>query len=366
MIHQQLTSGHPPLSAINGLYRTQIAGVGRSLPEAFARLESSSGIERVLRHTRHDSLSARVALTRQEGEGYWELTRIRDDLFIILSNFKYHEARHEIVPGDGLVQFNFKVSGDLTYDVRLPGRLQFKGPGLHLWRQPTGIDMREWTAPQAHERMVTVCVRPEFLMERFLSNAAISPGLQAFLSDGRAAIGFCELPMTQTMLTLILKLLGNPYSGSLYVVYKEALALELLCAAVGLCLTCDPTQLLPDQNLSAVQAARRILEEHSSDPPTLLQLARAVRLPAKNLTRAFKTLYGETVFDFSFRVRMDRALTLLRDHHHSVDEVSATVGYAQPTSFTTAFRRHFGVRPIDIKSRRHRPRAQKGGVVRNS
>ena len=34
----------------------------------------------------------------------------------------------------------------------------------------------------------------------------------------------------------------------------------------------------------------------------------------------------------------------------SVDRVSEAVGYAHPTSFTAAFRRHFGMRPIDLKA----------------
>lgn len=351
-----------------GLYRTAIAGPGRSLAEAFAHLERSSSVDRLLRHADQDVLSGRVSLTPQEGEGYWELTRIRNDLYIILSNFKYHSARHETVPGDGLVQFNFKISGDLTYDVRLPGPLRFNRPGVHLWRQPHGIVMREWTAARAHERMITICIRPEFLIERFLAgNVQVSSQLQAFVSEPRGQIDFCELPMTSRMLDVIARLLANPYEGSLYLVYKEALVLELLCAVTAYCSLPEPThQGCADKGLQAVQAARRLLEERLSSVPTVSGIARSVGLTDKTLTQAFKSLYGETVFDFGFRLRMERALALLRDQHRSVDEVSAAVGYAQPTSFATAFRRHFGLRPIDIKPRRSALRACRHRAVRKS
>jgi transcriptional regulator GlxA family with amidase domain len=32
-----------------------------------------------------------------------------------------------------------------------------------------------------------------------------------------------------------------------------------------------------------------------------------------------------------------------------VDRVAEATGYSHPTSFATAFRRHFGLRPIDLK-----------------
>jgi AraC-like DNA-binding protein len=46
---------------------------------------------------------------------------------------------------------------------------------------------------------------------------------------------------------------------------------------------------------------------------------------------------------------MQHALMLLRDRQWSVDKVSDAVGYSHSTSFATAFRRHFGMRPIDLR-----------------
>jgi AraC-like DNA-binding protein len=48
---------------------------------------------------------------------------------------------------------------------------------------------------------------------------------------------------------------------------------------------------------------------------------------------------------------------MICDQRWSVAKTSEAVGYAHPTSFTTAFRRHFGMRPMDmrrVKSRRRR------------
>ncbi len=339
-----------------GLYRTTLAGPGRSLVDAFMNLEHSTQVDRVLRHAERDLLSARVTLHPEEGEGYWELTRIRNDLYVILSDFSYTQARFEFVPGDGLVQFNFKLSGDLTYAVGDPGPLRFTRPALHMWRQPTGIDMQEWTAPSSHERMVTITARPQFL-QSYLQTAdngtACDPmrsRLHTFVAEPSGRVDFCQLALTAPMVGILTQLLENPYQGVLYLSYQEALIHQLLCVAVAeLAVPTGPATPYSQRELCALAAARKLLSEQFTPAPNLQQVARSVGLSERALTRAFKAVYGETVFDFGLRCRMQRAMSLLRDRRWSVDRASEAVGYAHPTSFATAFRRQFGLRPIDVK-----------------
>jgi AraC-like DNA-binding protein len=153
------------------------------------------------------------------------------------------------------------------------------------------------------------------------------------------------------MMEITTKLIDNPYGGALYLTYVEALTLELLCAAVGnlWSLPDQPTEEYSERELRALSAARQLLMEQLAPAPTLRKIARTVGLGEKALTHGFKTVYGETLFDFSLRCRMQHAMTLLRDRHWPVDRVSEAVGYSHPTSFATAFRRHFGMRPIDLK-----------------
>jgi AraC-like DNA-binding protein len=355
--HRKATTATGTEDLAQGLFRTVLAGPGGSLSDAFANLEQSSQVSRVLRHPARDLLSARVSLTPEEGSGYWELTRVRNDLYIILADFSYKNPRFEFVPGDGLVQFNFKLSGDLSYGVSRPRPLRFNRPALHVWRQPEGIDMREWTAPSSHERMVSISVRPEFLLEHLLpSRGDIPPRLQSFLATGAGKIDYCQLPLTTQMMEITAKLIENPYHEALYLTYVEALTLELLCAAVGNFWTLPerPAEEYSERELRALSAARLLLMEQLAPAPTLRKIARTVGLGEKALTRGFKTVYGETLFDFSLRCRMQHALTLLRDRHWSVDQASEAIGYSHPTSFATAFRRHFGMRPIDLKRLKNR------------
>jgi len=297
-------------------------------------------------------MTARVTLTPQEGQGHWELTRIRDDLYVIITDFTYRDSRVEFVPGDGLVQFNFKMSGDMTYDIDTPGPLRFNRPSLHVWRQPLGIDMHEWTAANAHERWVAISVRPEFLIEHFFAGDITLPAqLQPFVAQAAGAIDYAVLPLTTQMIDVTTRLIDAPYSGLLGQTYTEALALELLCLAVGhFCAMKDrPSEDYSERELRCLEAARALLVRQLAPAPTLSKIARSVGMGQKALTRGFKALYGETIFEFSVRCRLRHALTLLHDRHWSVDRVSEAVGYSHPTSFATAFKRHFDMRPMDVK-----------------
>jgi AraC-like DNA-binding protein len=344
-------------SRSRGLWRTVFAGPGRTLSDAFANLELSSQVEQVIRHTERDLVAARISLTPEEGEGYWQLTRIRDDFYVVLWNFLYKNPRFEIVPGDGLIQFSFKISGDMTLAVSRTEPLRFNRPSLLVWAQPTGINIDEWTAPRAHERMISISVRPEFLVDHFMTSAVeMPPQLQAFISNPRGSFGYCLLPLTAEMFGVANKLINSPFSGKLALVYTEALTLELLCAAVaGLCaLPAKLSEEYTDRTLRCLERARGLLMRQFAPVPKIRELARAAGMAETALTRGFKAVYGETVFDFSLRCRMQHALLLLRDRHWSVDKVSEAVGYSHSTSFATAFRRHFGVRPIEVKHSKSR------------
>jgi AraC-like DNA-binding protein len=341
-----------------GLFRTILAGSGRSLPEAFEVLERApdvmhaSNVERICRHPDRDLLGARISLPADEGQGYWDLTRIRDEIYVVVANFAYKDPRVEIVPGDGLIQLCFKISGDMSLAVSSTEPLRWNRPSLLVWSQPTGVDSSAWTAPSARERYITISVRSEFLAKQFLqADVPIPEQLRAFVSKDHAVLNYVQRSLSAQTFDAATRLIDNPFSGSLGLVYTEALALELLCCAVGSfsSLSGAPSETYTDRELKCLHAARAMLMKQFAPAPTITKLARAVGMAKSTLTKGFKAVHGETIADFSLRCRMRHALALMRDQNWSVAKVSEAVGYSHATSFTTAFRRHFGMRPIDVR-----------------
>lgn len=76
-------------------------------------------------------------------------------------------------------------------------------------------------------------------------------------------------------------------------------------------------------------------------------LADAVGLSRVQLHRRVKELTGITVGDFIRNIRLQQAAELLAKGDVNVSQVCYAVGFANPTHFSSAFKKHFGVSPKD-------------------
>src|ERR1700685_1873583 len=95
----------PGVNPQKGLFRTTLAGQGHTLHHAFANLETAPGIERAVRHSRRNMFGARVALASEDGRGYWDFLRSREDIYVVVENFAFKEPRIERIVDDGILQF---------------------------------------------------------------------------------------------------------------------------------------------------------------------------------------------------------------------------------------------------------------------
>ncbi|HEX4153636.1 MAG TPA: AraC family transcriptional regulator [Steroidobacteraceae bacterium] len=343
---------HETVDRSKGLFRTAIAGAGRSIFDAFANLERASNIHRIVRHPSRKLIGGRVSLSPEDGEGYWDLTQLGDEVYIVIENFAYKDPRVEFVPGDGMIQLYFKLTGDLTVGISRTEPLRLNRPALTLYRQPKGVDINEWTAPSARERCVAVVVKPEFLAAGFFSSSLEGfRQLERYLPATPDKLQYLQLPLSPQMFELADKLVNNPYEDILRLVFTEAVTMELLCRAVASFerLPEMPAEHYSPRDLKSLQRARHFLMQQLSPPPTIRQVARAAGMNETTLKRGFKAVFGETVFDFSVRCRMQHALVLLRDRDMPIARVAEASGYRHQTSFATAFGRHFGLRPKDLR-----------------
>ena len=81
----------------------------------------------------------------------------------------------------------------------------------------------------------------------------------------------------------------------------------------------------------------------------LKEVAREACLSPYHFHRAFRQVFGETPHAFLLRQRLGRAASLLRRRDLSVTEVCLETGFESLPSFSTLFRRRFGVAPRDFR-----------------
>lgn len=124
-------------------------------------------------------------------------------------------------------------------------------------------------------------------------------------------------------------------ANDLLVTFLTALAARAVAPAPGV------TRRFGEQ----VRAAAALLAQHLESPPPLAELARQAGLSETSLKRGFRQVFGTTAFGYLRARRMERARALLEAGEATVLEAAALVGYSNPSHFSAAFRREFGVNP---------------------
>jgi AraC-like DNA-binding protein len=289
----------------------------------------------------------------EEGKGGWIFTRIGNDVYVVAGSFAYNDPRVEFVAGDGLLQLCFNLAGDFTMAIGRTGRLRINRPSFLVSTQPKGVVIKEWIPAGSKERFVAIVVRPQFLVDHFFGSSCKAPRLlRDFITGTFSSLEYFQLPLEPKLFEIATKFFAG-YSGVTGLVYAEAITLELLCSAIESLRTVsnEPMHRYSERELRCLHAARSLLATQLNPPPTVRQVARAAGINVTTLKRGFKSVFGEAPFEFSLRCRMQHALTLLHDRQMQVSRVADAVGYSHQTSFATAFLRHFGLRPRDVRRR---------------
>jgi AraC-like DNA-binding protein len=79
-------------------------------------------------------------------------------------------------------------------------------------------------------------------------------------------------------------------------------------------------------------------------------LARAAGLSKAHFSREFRRVFGESPYAYLLTRRLERAAALLRTTDHSVAEVCLEVGLQGVGSFTTSFKRMYGMTPTEYRA----------------
>ncbi len=103
-----------------------------------------------------------------------------------------------------------------------------------------------------------------------------------------------------------------------------------------------------EEDREKIIKAREILLQHICEPITIKSLSRKVAINECYLKKGFKEIFGTTIFDFYQSQRMEHAKYLLYNKHLSVTEVSSMLGYSSISHFSTAFKKHTGIKPCEL------------------
>ncbi len=162
-----------------------------------------------------------------------------------------------------------------------------------------------------------------------------------------------QLPLCGKTRLAIEALLNHNYTGTLENIFINAQMQILLLYSMD-CMLGDKEEsfvckfLTNEADREKIIKAREILLQHIGEPLTIKALSRKVAINECYLKKGFKELFGTTIFDFYQSQRMEHAKYLLYDKGLSVTEVSSLLGYSSISHFSTAFKKHTGIKPCEL------------------
>lgn len=290
------------------------------------------------------------------GQGFYRTIELREGLDLAIANYKLHDHLMLTLP---------EREHPIEYSFLLSGQEQNHSTAIstgHYVLYSSGIAPNETNETRATEQtlVVNVHIEPE-LFRTFLGQSSLlsSSVVQKLVGNPEQCYSAWSSEMSAAMQMAVQQIVSCPYQGLTKRIYLEAKVWELMALLIEQ--IAEPPvdrshrYTLKTDDVDRIHHAKEILQQQLHNPPSLIELARQVGLNDCTLKRGFRQVLGTTAFGYLHRYRLERARHLLETGEMNVAEVAKTVGFADRSYFSAAFRKQFGCNP-GVYRRSHQQR----------
>lgn len=189
---------------------------------------------------------------------------------------------------------------------------------------------------------------PQPWIDRLIRSQPTSmPKLRAFFSRHLATFRFAP---NRHLVQTAEHILRPPVAmtGELLTLHRNAHAFDILCQACSVLVEADgavPNQPTAGSRRQSEKVRDYILAHVCEEDLTLERIARAVGISTSSIQRHFKERFGIAVSDFIRQERLETARAALERDGIPISQAAYLAGYRNPSSFTTAFKKAYGVTP---------------------
>lgn len=247
---------------------------------------------------------------------------------------------------DGHVELNI---GDKHFDFKGGYSGPMRGAAIMSTSQER---FKRISRERQHVRHVVISVTPEWLDTDGFEEAGSSSLARRLFKDHLADSHWSPTPRLCEVIKQIL--VPSDMMPSLHNLFLEGRCVEIVAETVAALLSTERQQrndALTHRELIRLDRAKEIIALDIAATLTVESIARAAGVSVSGLQRLFRVSEGRSVFEHVRKVRLDRAFAALQDGDANVSDASVIAGYSSPENFATAFRRRYGIRPRDVRSR---------------
>ena len=133
--------------------------------------------------------------------------------------------------------------------------------------------------------------------------------------------------------------------------YIRVKVLELLLVLTGLDLSEQTAKRIsfPELQIETVKKIHAFLVAHFNEHCTIEELSERFDISPTVMKKCFKGIYGDSVYAYMKRYRLQIAEQLLRESDLTIGEIASQIGYLNPNKFTSAFCAEYGVPPTEYR-----------------
>lgn len=106
-----------------------------------------------------------------------------------------------------------------------------------------------------------------------------------------------------------------------------------------------------DIRREVVRRVQAYIQDHMSEDLSLHTIAEHVSLHPVYLSKIYKLETSENLTDYSFSLRMEKAIYLLKESNCKVYEIGSQLGYQNPAYFIKVFKKHYGKTPQEFREK---------------
>lgn len=244
-----------------------------------------------------------------------------------------------------VIQFHFCVKGRLKFNFNAGGysRDLNEGTAMLLYNPTKALPVNLAVTPQSWAVSLLISLEK---FHRFFSKDA---SYIEFINEGnRSKKYYRESQFSPSIAVLLNQILHFNLHPSLKELYLKGKIYELISLYFNKSDELDVEQcpfLKDEANVRKIKDAKEMMINNMMDPPTLKELSEKIGLSLKKLKKGFKEVYGDTVYGFLFKYKMEYARKLLESGQYNVNEAGLHVGYSTASHFISAFKKKYGTTP---------------------
>jgi len=102
---------------------------------------------------------------------------------------------------------------------------------------------------------------------------------------------------------------------------------------------------LNNDDIKKIYLIRDKVIEDLSVKPNLMQLAKTYGMGESKVTRLFRQIFGNSIYNYYQTFRMDYAGNLIKDKNLSIAEIGYQLGFSNLSHFARLFEKHHGLKP---------------------